>query len=153
MDFKPLTEDEFNELQRVVLPPTRARAGWRIDLQAIKTAIDILEIKYPVRIRYIRGKYRRGTHYARKEYHTITLSQDRPMKQANDTLWHELAHAQQAERFEERTGRPMRHFYREEYLESQGPWGASYQENFYEIDANEVAKEYGDIQLLKEVKQ
>jgi hypothetical protein len=151
VDFRVITQEEFDRVERVLLPPTRARAGWRIDLEAMHKACDMLGLKHPVRIRFMKGKYRMGTHYAYPDHHRITLCQDRDAISTNNTLWHELIHCYQSETFAERRGIPQNHFYREEYMRARGPHGASYEQNYYEIEAREQAERLSkELQLIKE---
>lgn len=138
---------------RYELPSSPARAGWEIDTQAFIAALDYLGIARFVKVRFTAGKRivgRHGPRYFRYwnedgtrgpgiTYHRIKISQDRPFEFARVTIWHELTHAQQAETFAVRTGRPMTFFYREEYKLASGAWGASYEENSYEIAARALA--------------
>ena len=127
---------------RFELPAHRATAGWRIYPALFTDALDYLEIRRLVAVRYSGAWQRVGTHYAkRKGYHQIVISQLEDIEQANNTLWHELAHALQAEQFEEMTGRPFHRFYREAYKDPdvQGEWGATYRNNAYEIHARGIA--------------
>lgn len=140
VNFRPITDEEFTNLNRFSVPPEKARAGWRFDIPACLAAMDELGLRYPVSIRFIRGRRRLGTHYARKNHHRITLSQDRIDATANETLWHELMHAKQAEDFEDRTGKPQTEFYREAYMPAKGEWGASYEHNAYELECDAFAE-------------
>ena len=154
MHFIPLTEEEIRVLDRLVLPSERARAGWVIDRNAIQAAILLLGIEYPVRIRYMRGRYRYGTHYARKHpdlHHRITMNQDLPVDQANHTLWHELTHAMQSERFERETRKPHWRFYRDEYRHHGATGTRRYFAgmNPYEVEADSIADTYQGRWLLK----
>jgi hypothetical protein len=152
VDFRVITQEEFDRVERVLLPPSRARAGWKIDLEAMHKACDKLGLKYPVRIRYMRGRYRKGSHYAKVRpdwHHGITLCQDRSAASTNNTLWHELIHAYQSEEFAERTGLALNQFYHAAYAKARGPHGASYEQNTYEIEAREQAERFSkEIQLI-----
>lgn len=139
--LEPLDDIEIEATLRIDLPPKPARAGWTVNRTELVKALDYLEIRYPVRIRYIKGKYRYGSHYARTDpdHHRITLHQDHAIDVANLTLWHELVHARQSERFVIRTGKPHDRFYWDEYKEVDGQWGETYKGNLYEIECNDRA--------------
>ena len=124
---------------RIELPESPARNGWRINPGLLLEALDYLQIRRLVSIRYSAGYYRVGTHYARKAgFHRIVISQDRGIDESEDTLWHELAHACQAEAWE-LSGGKFHRFYREAYVYGKGEWGASYKNNRYEIKARNLA--------------
>lgn len=78
---------------------TQAEGGYRIDQKALKDAIAILGLKLPVRVRQharvgnTNGNYRHGV-----THHNIMIKSYLTPEQASKTLWHELTHAQQAER-------------------------------------------------------
>lgn len=150
------------------LPLNPARAGWLVDPNAFDRATKELNITYPIRVRYSGGRYTYGTHYARaiktgrllnettweyEQFHVIVLLQNRPLEEANETLWHELRHAMQAEQYAELANRTnasisprklITHFYRDEYLD-----GVSYKNKYYEVDARDFAVQNKHINLLK----
>lgn len=124
---------------RFELPRLPARAGWRINPGLFSDALNFLELRRFVAVRYSGAWQRVGTHYAKtKGYHGIVISQEIPLADANDTLWHELAHALQAESFEDRGG-TFHRFYRECYVTGTGEWGATYRNNAFEIHARATA--------------
>lgn len=141
--FEPLDDKELRDHLRLQLPPTDARAGWQFDEVAFLKAIDLLGIKLPVRVRFMTGRYRLGTHYARVDHHRITIHQAGSVTVSNNTIWHELAHAMQSERWAEKAGQANPSgFYRRKtgpYVRAAGRYGASYKENRYEIEARQIA--------------
>jgi hypothetical protein len=86
-------------------PPTTYRAGrgWELDPGAILEAVELLGLRRPVRIRWTAGWRRSGCHRTRAAgasyEHHITVSYLRGAEYASRTLWHELAHAFQTERY------------------------------------------------------
>jgi hypothetical protein len=136
-----LPPELVRNLMRVELPPTPARAGWRISHDELCKAMDCMNIQFPVKIRFMSGRYRFGTHYAWEGYHRITLNQNLSALEANESLWHELAHASQSEDWARRSGTSISQFYSKEYAHifSKGEWGATYENNKYEIDARKIA--------------
>lgn len=132
-------------------PSHPSRAGWSFDVPAIEAALDELRIRRFVSIGYSGGYYRRGSHrtYTTRyglECHRIVIGQDYGINDANKTLWHEICHAIQTEEWARETGRAMRWFYVMAYKSARGSWGASYRENFYEIDA----RIFASTQMLRE---
>jgi hypothetical protein len=137
-------------LAKISVPPKPARVGWHFDQTAILRACRLLEINKPIYIRFSSGRRTRGTHrhshpnHAQDRVfgHNITVSQLLDAETANQVLWHELAHAMQAEAWERSTDRPAHFFYAEEYShpEAQGPWGFKYHENIYEVHARKVSE-------------
>lgn len=71
---------------------------WEVDARALAAAKHELSLTWPVKIRRTTGQTQRGRYTIRGGVHTITVSHAIPVEQANRTLWHELAHAAQAER-------------------------------------------------------
>lgn len=159
---------EVQEFFKNQLPLNPARAGWKVDHEVFDKTVKELNITYPIRVRYSGGRYTYGTHYARaiktglmlspteweyEQHHVIVLLQNRPIEEANETLWHELRHAMQAEQYAELANRTnasisprklITHFYRDEYLD-----GNSYQNKHYEVDARNFAAQHKHINLLK----
>lgn len=94
----------------------RTAGGWRVNQAALKEAIDFLGIKLPVRVKQTgRRGPQQGAHYFRQRfgqfmknpdkdtasggfYHHITVKNYLTAEEAGRTIWHELAHAMQAER-------------------------------------------------------
>lgn len=141
VNFKPITEEEFHEVNRFVVPATIARAGWYFDIEECKRICDELGLRQPVEIRYTAGKYTYGAHYPRKRYHRVTLSQDRNLQESINTLLHELRHCKQAEDWSARTGNNIQEFWKEEG-HGIGYHGKGYETNVYEVDARGFAELY-----------
>lgn len=139
--------DNILRFERLQCTGDVARAGWVIDQDEVIKAMDMLGIEMPVHIRYMTGKYRYGTHKETKTHHKITLDQTTPFGVANFTLWHELVHAMQAERFAKEKGLPITLFY-DEYKRGRGEWGRYYDGNKYELEANRLAARYEEMTLL-----
>lgn len=77
----------------------RAAGGFTIDRKALAVAIELLELKMPVKIRYnARVGNTMGNYRFRNGVHDIMLKSYLAPEQASSTLWHELTHAMQAER-------------------------------------------------------
>jgi hypothetical protein len=120
---------------RFELPSNPAKNGWAISPRAFSTALDDLVLRRFVHVRYSAGRECVGSHRVTLPgEHLITLSQRETVEEASKTLWHELAHALQAENYELRGGR-FHKFYTEEYKFAKGGRGASYRNNAYEIKA------------------
>jgi hypothetical protein len=117
-----------------------ARAGWVLDQDAILAAISQLGIQLPVRVKFMTGKYRNGSCYSLADSHMITVDQNREINDSSFTLWHELAHCMQAERWAKSTGKPMNRWFDSEYKFARGAHGESYKGNTYEIEANKIAE-------------
>jgi len=154
--FEPLDDKELHDHLRLQLPPTDAASGWSLDETAILEAIDYLGIKLPVRIRFmtsyaykynnygekVKKSWTGGTHYSRQTWHRVTINQRyKKTSSASETLWHELVHCMQAERFAERTGQSINLFHEYEYKKTDGEWGRTYEGNLMEIEANKIAAE------------
>lgn len=159
--------DDILNLDRLYCTGDRARAGWYLDQDAILEAIDKLGITRKVRIKFMtatrravresgRGRswgkggkgWRHGTHYVRNNSHLITVDQERSAEQASNTLWHELTHCMQAERWEKETGKNIEMWHWEDYKAVDGEWGNRYRGNAYEIEANRIATENADMHLV-----
>lgn len=140
--------DDILNLDRLQCTGEQARAGWYLDQDAILEAIDELGIKLQVRVRYMTGIYRNGSHYSRGSHHKITLDQNREAAQSSNTLWHELAHCMQAENWANHTGRDIRYWHWEDYKQVDGEHGRRYKGNKYEIEANRIADEHKDFMLV-----
>ena len=87
----------------ITLPATNGQAHprrcWQVDPTAVRAACALLELRRPVRIRYSAGQWTVGCHRWRGGEHYITLSSYATAEGASATLWHELAHAHQVERY------------------------------------------------------
>ena len=130
--------------RRLLLPAReRARAGWRFDVRAIEEAIDLLEIRRPVQVKLTGGRYQVGGHYGRGDHHGVTVSTFLGLPQASETLWHELVHAAQCERFE--NDARFRRAYRLE-----GKTGERYRTNGFEVEARQIAEAFAwDFPLVR----
>jgi hypothetical protein len=140
--------EDILKLDKLICTGEQARAGWYLDQDEIISAIDSLGITLQVRIRFMTGISRMGTHYAYEDHHKITVDQTLLSRSASHTIWHELVHAMQAERFVKETGKPITKFHHEAYRPSNGPWGASYKLNEMEIEANKIADSMTDYTLV-----
>ena len=172
-----LDDDFIYDLYRLRLPPiNEARAGWKFDHDAILAAMDELQLKFPVVLRFRHYKRQQNTgwrtfgkhgmreNHAMGIYHEIkindALSWIRKIDDEDVTpgkiswiLWHELKHAEQTERWAEHYGKSPFRFYYEAYHAhyAKGKWGATYSQNIYELDANEFADaKVGSLLVLKE---
>jgi len=139
--------DDILNMQRLQCTGDVARAGWVLDQDAILEAMDQLNIKMPVHIRYMTGRYTRGTHRETLTHHKITMDQTRPIEDANFTLWHELVHCWQAEEFVRVYKRPITQFHTA-YKLARGDHGQSYLGNTYELEANRIAAQNEQTYLL-----
>ena len=140
--------DDILKFERLICTGDTSRAGWVLDQDAVIEAMDTLGITYPVKIRFMTGKYRFGTHYENAESHRITIHQGLSAEEASHTLWHELAHAMQAERYmKERNAPNLKGFYTE-YKRGRGEWGETYRGNIYEIEAERIADANSDRTLV-----
>lgn len=135
------------------LPKKKARAGWHINSEKFQEACNTLGIELPVHIRYQSGSRTVGTHYGCYDesignYHKITINQNKIQTYSNETLWHELIHAKQAEEFHTKTGKILPQFYREEYITKNGPHGVKYWRNEYEVEARALTERYASKRML-----
>lgn len=73
----------------------------RLIEEAVPKAMRLLDLTYPFRVRFVSFKHFDGR-YVRFEdgLHVITLGFWLPVRRANWTLWHELVHARQCERYQ-----------------------------------------------------
>lgn len=143
--------DDILNFDRLFCTGEQARAGWYLDQDAILEAIDTLGIKLPVHIRFMTGRYTYGTHRVKHDdtIHRITVDQNRELKSASHTLWHELVHCMQSERWLEADSRRKLHnWHYDDYKAVDGEWGNRYRGNTYEIEANHIADENADFELM-----
>lgn len=140
--------DDILGFDKVRCTGDRARGGWYFDQDQILEALVELDIKIPVRLKFMTGIYRYGTHYNRKEYHLVTINQTLGPASANATIWHELAHCMQAERWAERTGRDIKGWHWEDYKAVDGEHGQRYMGNKYEIEARQLSEDKSEIHLV-----
>lgn len=151
--FKDIDPEDIDKLLKAEIPPYSARAGWSIDAMLLGEVIESMGLKHKVKIRYSSGRRRTGTHYAKFDmdegfWHRIVLSQNESAEDANQTLWHELRHAMQAEIYAEQTMTNIRAF-DDVYDEGKGEWGETYKGNVWEIDARRFAENNEHIKLIK----
>lgn len=142
--------DDILNLDRLICTGDQARAGWYLDQDAILEAIDKLGITGQVRIRYMTGRYTYGTHRNQHDgVHRITVDQNRELRSASHTLWHELVHCMQSERWLlEDLRRKIQNWHYDDYKAVDGDWGNRYRGNAYEIEANRIAYENADFELM-----
>jgi len=159
--------DDILNLNRLQCTGEQARAGWYLDQDAILEAIDKLGIKMPVHIRYMtataravreRGRGRSwgkggkgwtyGTHRNTKQHHKITVDQEREAAETSNTLWHELAHCMQSEKWAKETGKDITLWHHADYKAVDGEHGRRYKGNLYEIEANRIAEDNQDFMLV-----
>jgi hypothetical protein len=91
-------------LKRRRAPNAHAPAVWQIDERAIRSACKTLDIRWPVRITRTASMSKLGRHAFRHSRvwstprHYITVDKRVSVAESTRVLWHELAHAAQAER-------------------------------------------------------
>lgn len=145
-----LTPELLAAIIKYKVPPAPARAGYIVDVIALANACRQLHVDWPILFRWSTAQYKRGHHrggiVANQHYHQILLEQNRPIDSANRTLWHELAHAAQAEAFV-RAGHTLKDF--DNTYNAYGRTGQAYKTNPFEVDANQVAKDNEHIWLVK----
>jgi hypothetical protein len=110
------------------------QAGARLIPGAVLEAVAFLEIARPVEVKWAAGLRRAGSHRSRNGGHVITLSTYRPADQLSETLWHELVHAVQAERY------PTDKEFSSVYVRESRTVG--YQANRFEVEAREIAADF-----------
>lgn len=159
--------DDILKLDRLYCTGEQARAGWYLDQDAILEAMDKLGIELAVNIRFMtatrravsesgRGRswgkggkgYTYGTHRNTPKCHKITVDQERTAEETTNTLWHELAHAMQSERWAKETGKDIRLWHHADYKAVDGDWGNRYKGNAYELEAYEIAATNADFELV-----
>ncbi len=142
-----------------------SRAGWSIDYRALDIVRDIrkqeemgiescLELTLPIKIRFSSARSKHGSYGCKRDeqgnlYHRIILVQKRGLEAANETLWHELTHAHQAEAWAKENNNSPKNWVREAYCKVGGFSGESYRNNPYEIQAGQVASLNQFVKLLK----
>lgn len=124
-----------------------SRAGWRIDALELAKACEFLELKGNVKIRFTSGRITHGTHRVVREVkngwlHVITLSQIWTAEEANSSLWHELVHCWQAEKWAIVRKKHPKDF--DEAYKKAGPYAT----NKWELHAEQVAQEQKGWMLL-----
>jgi hypothetical protein len=125
------------------VPNYKTKKGWQVNPYKLQEACDFLRIKRPVIIKYSKGKWTAGTHRSKIKngvyYHGITLSHYLLVNEMNETLWHELVHAMQAEKYSADSGNPITDFFSKAYRPARGPHGVAVWRNKYEVEAREIA--------------
>ena len=121
---------------------------FKFDKEALTEVKAELNIKLPVKIRtrLYSGRYY-GFHKLVDNVHYIDLfvSNNTSLRGANFVLWHELAHASQAER---ELARGAENFHKT-YKSKDGEGGAAYLNNAYELEANQIAEANKERYLLE----
>lgn len=143
-------EDILN-FDRLTCKGEKSDEGWYLDQDAILEAMDKLEIRLPVTIRLQKSKYRSPKHYLKynKLEHFLVIPRNCKFAHANYSLWHELTHCRQAERwYFADTRRKLWNWHWDDYKAVDGDWGNRYRGNAYEIEANAIAAENADIHLV-----
>lgn len=110
--------------------PGPAKAGWKIDVKAIREAIEFFGLTSPVEVKLTAGYRRTGCHRFRDGVHVLTVSGIRGAAEASETLWHELTHCAQ----QEYLGRTA---FRAEYEAESRRVG--YRANRFEVEARDTA--------------
>jgi hypothetical protein len=109
---------------------------------AVLEAVAILEIQKPVEIKWAGGYSRHGSHRAGNGKHVITISTRYDAEAISQTLWHELVHCNQAERFESEA--KFSAAYRRESVYR------GYDFNKFEVEARELAEDFAsDLPLAR----
>lgn len=134
-------------------------ACWCVDWKAVQDACDVLGISWPVKVRRTssfahNGAHRLGVVGFRRPVHYITVEKTATCAKATETLWHELAHAAQAERVvrespcRNRTVYEMIQCWDKHEMRSRK---IPYKERPCETEANQIAGIYGERSLTKPV--
>ena len=127
----------------VIAQRTAAPAGWRIDPDAIREALDMLGVSAVVKVRLSKGTRRIGGTGFRAGAYEVQVSRYGTAERATETLWHELTHVRQAE-----SAGGFVNFVRL-YKRHSGLTGVRYAQNPYEKEAREVAERFADCPLVK----
>ena len=97
--MKILTNEELLEIQKA---PKITTSRFEINLGKVDKAREILGVDFPVKIKITSGsKSRVGSHRKNpgENFHRITVSKMQSLIEMNKTLWHELQHAADCERW------------------------------------------------------
>jgi hypothetical protein len=173
-----LDKEFITNLYRLQLPPVNSgRAGWMFDQPAILAALDELEIKLPVVLKFRAYKTHRYTGWRTYANHGMRyLNLDNPdagcchliklndvvkwelkkcgtditIEKVSMNLWHELRHAHQAEEWARyfKENPMLWHMKGYAHPSARGSWGATYKENIYEVDAREFAESKRESPLI-----
>jgi hypothetical protein len=114
---------------------SRKPCEWKFDLDAVREAADVLGVTWDIGLGLTEGRYTIGCARVKCGVHSITISRLRGAEQASQTLWHELTHAAQAERY---TGQNFMSIYR-----GAGPYAA----NRFEVEARDNECLHEDLPL------
>lgn len=138
-------------------PIEPAYGGWALDKDKVEKAIEQLGIQIPTKVRYLpngtppRYKGRHSCVISAYEgpMHIIRVNEYMHPDNVTETLWHELAHAQQCEVAAERAGISPVEFFKEIYSRSRGSLGMEYYNNTFEVMARKVATDNKHKELIK----
>jgi hypothetical protein len=143
---------------------SRKKRTWLFDFDAIQTAAAELGIRAPILIAPQeaggRTQVTYGAHRIKKQpvrtpdgdtwtfHHGITVQRTCPVDKVSETIWHELVHAQQAEKVEDPTTFYSRHY---KVHGGMGSYGPAYRANPYEIEARTIAAANAHRLLVKPI--
>lgn len=131
--------------------------GWELSRVAIASALVTLEIELPVIVRWFyphnpKDRHLRGSHNCLlsmgEPTHIIKLNTFLMRDQISETLWHELAHAQQTEQAAREVDMSPLDFTEQIYMKSKGGLGVEYLNNHFEVAARKVANDHKHKELL-----
>lgn len=124
-----------SKAQRLLLPgKARGIGGAEFSVGGIEDALILLDIEKPVVVKWTAGMNRRGSYRYRDGQHVIGISTYLRAEQASETLWHELVHAHQQERYSDH-----REFV---LLTAHEARAKGYRQSAFEVEAREVAGAY-----------
>lgn len=92
----------LEEIQKLQESPKISRDGIEIDLSQVDRAAKRLGVKLPVKVRIMSGQRRVGSHYLKDGVHHITVSRRQSLLEINKTIWHELQHAADCQKWLEK---------------------------------------------------
>lgn len=137
--IKSIVKGDYRTKQRAA--KAKAQGGFQIDQGALKDAIELLDLKLPVKIRFnARHGNTNGNYRLRDGWHDIMIKSYHTPEQASSTLWHELTHAMQAERAGDKAQWS-------EVLADQAVY--AYKRRPIENEANEMSKTMQDVPLCR----
>jgi hypothetical protein len=141
---RELTLEECLILTRLDGTTGQAQEGWEFDYTKIDIALNFLGVAHRVKLGFKTGIYKYGQHDSFYDRHDIRISTYMDIEDANETLWHELIHAMQAERLYREKGVPIYEFGKV-YNDAMG---RKYRSNPFEVEARNLADRYGRMALL-----
>jgi hypothetical protein len=147
MSSRELTLNECSILLRLDGTLEQAQEGWVFDYTKIDKALDFLKISHRVKLGFKAGIRKYGDHDCVSGTHRINISTYLDTEDANESLWHELIHASQAERLSREVSLPITRFH-EAYYRAMGPSGSKYLDNSFELEARYLADRYRKMALL-----